>query len=144
VGQSVFNPEDDIQMNELKELTNAEWKIMRIVWEERKAMTREIYTIAAERYDWSPATVKTLLRRIVDKGYIHVTQIGNGFLYRPARSSLQVVKKAVESLLDNAVEGTGPLLVQLVENAALNDNDLNSLQEMIEQKRKSITKKQRR
>ena len=127
-------------MNELKELTNAEWKVMRIVWEERKAMTREIYTIAAERYGWSPATVKTLLRRIIDKGYIHVTQIGNGFLYRPARSSLQVVKNAVESLLDNAVDGTGPLLVQLVEKATLSDNDLNSLQDMIEQKRKAVDK----
>ena len=127
-------------VNELKELTNAEWKVMRIVWEERKAMTREIYTIAAERYGWSPATVKTLLRRIIDKGYIHVTQIGNGFLYRPARSSLQVVKKAVESLLDHAVDGTGPLLVQLVEKATLNDDDLNSLQQMIEQKRKMTNK----
>ena len=128
-------------MNELKELTNAEWKIMRIVWEERKAMTREIYTIAAERHGWSPATVKTLLRRILDKGYIHAKQIGNGFVYRPAISSAQVVKKAVESLLDNAVEGTGPLLVQLVETAALSDNDLDSLQQMIEQKRKSMGKK---
>ena len=127
-------------MTELKELTNAEWKVMHIVWEERKAMTREIYTIAAERYGWSPATVKTLLRRILDKGYIHVTQIGNGFLYRPAISSLQVVKKAVESLLDHAVDGTGPLLVQLVENATLSDNDLNSLQLMIEQKRKTMDK----
>jgi len=140
VSQSVFSLTKNIAMNELKELTNAEWKVMRIVWEERKAMTREIYTIAAERYGWSPATVKTLLRRIIDKGYIHVTQIGNGFLYRPARSSLQVVKKAVESLLDNAVEGTGPLLVQLVEQATLSDSDLRSLELMIEQKRKTLDK----
>jgi len=53
---------------------------------------------------------------------------------------LQVVKKAVESLLDHAVDGTGPLLVQLVENATLSDNDLNSLQQMIEQKRKTMDK----
>ena len=127
-------------MEELKELTAAEWKIMRIVWEERKAMTREVYTIAARRHGWSPATVKTLLRRIIDKGYIHVTKIGNGFLYRPARSSAHVVKKAVESLLDNAVDGTGPLLIQLVEDAALTDKDLDSLQQMIETKRNSISK----
>lgn len=119
----------------LKELTAAEWKVMRIVWEERKAMAREVYTIAAERYGWSPPTVKTLLRRIVDKGYIQVTQIGNGFLYRPVHSSLNIVTKAVESLMDNAVDGTGPLLLQLVENAPLSDQDLDSLQAMIEQKR---------
>jgi predicted transcriptional regulator len=129
------------ELNELKELSSAEWKIMRIIWEERKAMTREIYTIAAERHDWSPATVKTMLRRIAEKGYIHVKQIGNGFIYRPAVPSLGIVKKAVETLLDNAVEGTGPLLVQLVEDAALTSDDLDSLQQMIEQKRKAISKK---
>lgn len=128
-------------MTELKELTTAEWKIMRIVWEERKAMTREVYTIAAERYGWRPATVKTLLRRILDKGYLQATQIGNGFLYRPVHSSLSIVTKAVESLLDNAVDGTGPLLLQLVENTPLSDRDLDSLQAMIEQKRGTGSKK---
>ncbi|MGL6193372.1 MAG: BlaI/MecI/CopY family transcriptional regulator [Thermoguttaceae bacterium] len=127
-------------MEDIKELTAAEWKIMRIVWEEQKAVTREIYAIAAQRHGWSTATVKTLLRRIIDKGYISVTKVGNGFLYRPAKSSLHVVKKAVESLLGNAVDGTGPLLVQLVEDAALSDDDLDSLQEMIAQKRSSIAK----
>ena len=125
-------------MTELKELTAAEWKIMRIVWEERKAVTREVYAVALQRHGWSAPTVKTLLRRIVDKGYISVTKIGNGFLYRPAQSSLLVVKKAVESLFGNAVDGAGPLLVQLVEDASLSDDDLDSLQEMIEQKRKQM------
>ena len=52
-------------MDKLKELTAAEWKIMRIVWEERKAMTREIYTIAADRHGWSPIpyTRRQLLKR---------------------------------------------------------------------------------
>lgn len=125
-------------MTEMKELTAAEWKIMRIVWEERKAVTREIYAIAAERHGWSTATVKTLLRRVIDKGYISVTKVGNGFLYRPAQSSLHVVKRAVESLFGNAVDGTGPLLVQLVEDAPLSDEDLNSLQKMIDQKRNAM------
>ena len=128
-----------MMQEELKELTAAEWKVMRIVWEERKAMTREVYTIAFERHGWSPATVKTLLRRIIDKGYLMVTQIGNGFLYRPTLPSLSVVRRAVESLLDNAVDGTGPVLVQLVENTPLSDDDLDSLQKMIDQKRADMS-----
>ncbi len=123
-------------MTELKDLTAAEWKIMRIVWEERKAMTREVYTIAMERHGWSPATVKTLLRRIIDKGYLSATKIGNGFLYRPAKSSIAVVGGAVRSLLDNAVDGTGPVLAQLVETTPLSQKDLDLLQNMIDQKRK--------
>lgn len=125
---------------DLKDLTAAEWKIMRIVWEERKAMTREVYTIACERYGWSPPTVKTLLRRIIEKGYLDVTKIGNGFLYRPTQSSLVVVKKAVESLFENVVDGTGPLLIQLVENAPLGNDDLEQLQKMIDQKRAEMSR----
>jgi len=124
-------------MSELKDLTPAEWKIMRIVWEERKAMTREVYTIALERHGWSQATVKTLLRRIIDKGYLTATKIGNGFLYRPAKSSAAVVGKAVRSLLDNAVEGTAPVLAQLLESTPLSGGDIDLLQEMIDRKRES-------
>src|SRR5258708_6700329 len=53
---------------ERKDLSKAEWKVMKIVWELRKAMAREVYTIAGEQHSWTPATVKTILKRLVDKG----------------------------------------------------------------------------
>ncbi|MGE5191689.1 MAG: BlaI/MecI/CopY family transcriptional regulator, partial [Deltaproteobacteria bacterium] len=46
-----------------KDLSKSEWKIMKIMWELRKAMAREIYTIAGQQYAWTPATVKTILKR---------------------------------------------------------------------------------
>ena len=76
---------------ERKDLSRAEWKVMKIVWELKKAMAREVYTIAGERYSWTPATVKTLLKRLVDKGYVSTTPVGNGFVYRPARSALSTL-----------------------------------------------------
>ncbi len=122
-----------------KDLSKAEWKVMKIVWELRKAMAREVYTIAVEQYSWTPATVKTILKRLVDKGYLSTTRVGNGFVYRPAQTALATFQSAADTLMTNAVEGvTGPLLVHMVERMTLSEDDLDSLQKLIDAKKQSL------
>ncbi len=124
---------------ERKDLSKAEWKVMKVVWELRKAMAREIYSIAGREHSWTPATVKTLLNRLVEKGYVTTTRVGNGFVYRPAESALSTLQTAADTLLTNAVEGmTGPLLAHMVERTSLSEEDLEALQQLIEAKKKSL------
>jgi BlaI family transcriptional regulator, penicillinase repressor len=122
-----------------KDLSGAEWKVMKIVWELKKAMAREVYTIAGEQHDWTPATVKTLLKRLVDKGYLETTKVGNGFVYRPAQTAISILRAAADTLLGNAAQGTtGPLLAHMVLTSPLGEEDLDSLQRLIEEKKKSL------
>jgi BlaI family penicillinase repressor len=124
-----------------KALSKAEWKVMRIVWELQKAMAREVYTIAGEKHSWTPATVKTILKRLVDKGYLSTTQVGNGFVYRPAGSAFSALQAAADVLLDNTIEGTtGPLLAHMVEQTSLSEADLDALQKLIDAKKQSLSK----
>ncbi len=124
---------------ERRDLSRAEWKVMKIVWELRKAMAREVYTIAGAEYSWTPATVKTLLKRLVDKGYVSTTRVGNGFVYRPAQNALATFQSAADTLLTNAIEGvTGPLLVHMVERTPLSAEDLDSLQKLIDAKKQAL------
>jgi predicted transcriptional regulator len=128
--------------DEKKELSRAEWKVMKIVWELRKAMAREIYTIAGERHSWAAATVKTLLKRLVDKGYVSAAPVGNGFVYRPAGPALATLRSAADDLLTNAIdEATGPLLAHMVERTSLSEADLDSLQKLIDAKKRSLKKR---
>ncbi len=127
-----------------KDLSRAEWKVMKIVWELRKAMAREVYTIAGEQHDWTPATVKTLLKRLVEKGYLETTKVGNGFVYRPACTAISTLRAAADTLLGNAADGTtGPLLAHMVQNSPLEEEDLDALQHLIEEKKKSLGKSSR-
>jgi BlaI family penicillinase repressor len=127
---------------ERKDLSKAEWKVMKIVWELRKAMAREVYTIAVEQYSWTPATVKTILKRLVDKGYVSTVRVGNGFVYRPAQTALATLQSAADTLMTNAIEDvTGPLLVHMVERMPLNEDDLDSLQKLIDAKKRSLKKR---
>jgi BlaI family penicillinase repressor len=129
----------NVSASALKDLSKAEWKVMRIVWQQGKSMAREIYTVASEEWSWTPATVKTILKRLVDKGYVSTTQVGNGFVYRPAQSALATLQSAADALLINAVDGaTGPLLVHMVEQVTLSEDDLDSLQKLIDAKKQSL------
>ena len=128
--------------SEKRDLSKAEWKVMRILWEQRKAMAREVYTIAAEQHDWSPATVKTLLKRLVDKGYLSTSRVGNGFVYRPTDSAISALRSAADTLLTNAIDSaTGPLLAHMVKSTDLSETELDDLQKLIDAKKQSLKKK---
>jgi len=142
-GRSRCEPRDPLMSPaERKDLSKAEWKVMKIVWELRKAMAREVYTIAGEQFSWTPATVKTILKRLVDKGYVSTTRVGNGFVYRPAQSALATLQSAADRLITNTVEGvTGPLLAHMVESVSLSEDELDLLQRLIDAKKQSLKKR---
>jgi BlaI family penicillinase repressor len=113
-------------------LSRSEWKVMKIVWEQESCAARDIYQEAGREHGWAPSTVKTILRRLVSKGYLATTRVGNSFLYRPARSALKTLTGAADALLENAMEGTvGPLLAHMVKNSNLSAGELAELWAML-------------
>jgi len=94
------------------------------------------------RHGWAPPTVKTLLKRLVDKGYLTTTAVGNGYVYRPAQSALSILRNAADTLLEHATgTATGPLLTHMVESSPLGEDDLNAQQKLIEEKKKSLARR---
>jgi predicted transcriptional regulator len=115
-------------------LTTAEWKIMRIVWERKACATRDVHAIAKQTDGWSRSTVKTILSRLADKGYLKVTQVGNSYLYRPARPALKSLLAAADTLLENALAGTtGPILAHMIKKCDLSAEEIKSLQALLEE-----------
>lgn len=116
--------------------TDAEWRILKIVFEHGDCAAREVIAAAAEHFDWSPSTVKTLLRRLVDKGQLRTRAVGNSLLYRPSRSVHKALQDSADALLERSVEGAmGPLLQYLVKRSRLSTGDLDALRALIEQRR---------
>lgn len=71
-------------MNINLEITPAEWQVMRVVWSLRQTTSSQIIEILQKKVDWKPATIKTLLRRLVDKKALSATRQGRGFIYEPS------------------------------------------------------------
>lgn len=115
-------------------LAAAEWKVMRIIWRYQSCAARDVYKETAAEFGWAPSTAKTLLRRLVDKGYLQVRQIGNSFLYRPAEPAIKTLAVAADNLLNHAFEGTvGPLLVHMVKKSKLTEEELAQLRKLLEE-----------
>ncbi len=115
-------------------LSAAEWKVMKIVWEKKSCAARDVCEAAGASEGWAASTVKTLLRRLVEKGYLKTTQVGNSFLYRPARPALKSLFSAADSLLEHAVEGTvAPLLAYMAEKSNLSVEEVAELRELLDE-----------
>jgi len=125
-----------------KDLSPAEWLVMKIIWELGEGAARDIYTVACKRHDWAVDTVKTMLRRLTEKGYLHTRQIGNSFLYTPSVPAVSVLQQALDTLLSHAVEGTvAPLVMHIVQNGDLSEEDIQELRAMLDGKSEKPTPK---
>ena len=125
-------------------LTPAEWKVMKIVWSRKECAARDVYVEAGRSLGWAPTTAKSVLRRLVEKGHLTTTQVGNSFLYQPAESAVKSLIAAVDVLLDNVLEGTtGLVLSHMVENSQLSDDDLAKLRALLDARTPKSKKKGR-
>ncbi len=114
-------------------LSPAEWKVMKIVWQLKSCASRDVYTIAGQEIGWTPNTVRTLLNRLVEKGFLNTTQIGNCYVYKPARSFLSSIYDAADALLDKTLAGkAGPVLSYLVKKVDLSQEEIDELRALLD------------
>ena len=115
--------------------TAAEWKILRIVSERGPCAARDVSAEAEIEHGWSASTVKTLLRRLVDKGHLTARRVGNSFQYKASRAASRSLRKAADALLDIAADGTvAPLLAYLVKKSQLTSGEVEDLRQLLDEK----------
>ena len=116
--------------------TTAEWRILKIVFELGACAARDVTLAAGERFGWSQSTVKTLLRRLVDKGHLQTEAVGSSFRYRPSRPIHKALRESADQLLEQATdEAMGPLLQYLVKQSRLSREDLDALRTLIDSRK---------
>jgi len=115
------------------EPTPAEWKVLVAVREQGPLATRDVVEALAEE-GWSISTIKTLLRRLTEKGALRAKRVGNSFLYSAAPAPMSSLRRAGETLLERAGEkAAGPLLQHLVKRGGLKERDLDELRSLIDE-----------
>ena len=51
-------------------ITDAEWEIMRVIWANGQMTSREIIDTIHSISDWKEGTIKTLINRLTQKGFL--------------------------------------------------------------------------
>ena len=84
------------------------------------------------------STIRTVLRRLEEKGYLAHSVENRTFIYRPAESRQKVAGRAVQRIVDWFCEGSvEALLVGMVDSKILGRDELQKLAERIAAARKS-------
>ncbi|MDD5350970.1 MAG: BlaI/MecI/CopY family transcriptional regulator [Chthoniobacteraceae bacterium] len=116
-------------------ISEAEWKVMDVIWRNSPITAAEVMTALADDKDWAANTVRTMLARLVRKGVLKYGQEANRYLYRPAVQREQCVQGEVDSLLRRVFGGAAqPLLVHFVANKKLSSDEIRELRKLLDQK----------
>jgi predicted transcriptional regulator len=118
-------------------LTEAELKLMHVLWEKEAATVAEVVDAVAKNVKGSPpaySTVLTTLRILENKGYVKHTKDGRAFVYRPLARRDKATDRAITHLLRRFFENSAELLVlNLLERKKIDDETIQRLRKRIEE-----------
>jgi BlaI family transcriptional regulator, penicillinase repressor len=121
------------------QLTKAEEQVMRYLWNLEKAYLKNIID---EFPDPKPATttVATLMKRVIDKGFVGYNQHGSNREYFPIVKKTEYFSKQVNSMIKDYFNNSASQFASFFTNETnLNLTDLEEIKNLVEQK--IITKK---
>jgi predicted transcriptional regulator len=117
------------------ELGELERSILSIVWRKAEVTADQVREELGRPL--KDSTIRTVLRRLEEKGYLTHSVEERTFVYRPAQSRQRVAGRAVKRIVDWFCEGSvEALLVGMVDSKVLDRAELQRLAERIAQAQK--------
>ncbi len=118
-------------MSELPRISDAEWRVMEVVWKKAPQTANEIVAALAAM-NWSPKTIKTLINRLVGKGALQYDKDGRTYLYSPAVEQGSMEQGLVGGLLRGAFKGSAHRLVlRALETGETSREELDAIKALI-------------
>jgi len=115
----------------MKSLTKAEEQVMQVLWKLKNGFLKDILENSPEPRPHSN-TVATILKILVEKGFVEYEVQGRNNLYRPLVTKAEYGKKSVNQLVKGYFEGSPAKLVsQFVTDNKLSLEELEALPKQI-------------
>lgn len=119
-------------MAALPQISEAEYEVMKIVWKYAPVSTNEITERLTAVTDWSPKTVQTLIKRLVNKGALTYEKQSRVFVYTPLVEEQEYVNAESSSFLKRFYNGDiTAMLSAYLEEDRLSEEDIRSLRSLL-------------
>ncbi len=110
---------------ELPELTPAQGEIMDIIWDRDEISASEVRRVLSRTRKVARNTVRTLLERMEEKGWIVHREEGRTFLYAAAQPREATIGQKVQEVVETVCGGSAEALVTaLIDYRGLNSSEL--------------------
>jgi BlaI family penicillinase repressor len=115
-------------MDSINRISEAELEIMKVLWNaDTPVATGTIYKELSEKLGWDRSTVRTLLKRLWEKGAVEERRL-KVLCYLPAVSEDEYLHSQTKSFLSRLYGGSAKRLVaSLVQNDELTPSDIEEL-----------------
>lgn len=119
---------------ELPDLSPAQHEIMEIVWTRGEVTAAQVRQVLSRDRDVARNTVRTLLERMEDKGWLTHRVEGRTFLYSAARPRHDSVGRKVREIVDTLCGGSPEALVAaLLDYRGLQPGELTRIRKLLDQ-----------
>ncbi len=124
-------------------LTDAEWKVMEVLWKEEPRTIMQITKELKEETGWTKYTVMSFLKRMEDKGAVHYEEGEKAKQYYSDLKREEASLQEAEEFLDKVFEGKLGLMVNaMVQKQALSRAEIKELYDILDAaKEKEASKK---
>lgn len=128
-------------------LSPLEDAVMQVVWAQEAITAEDVRESLAGQHDLKDSTIRTVLRRLEDKGYATHHLDGRTYVYRPMVAQQNVASDAVRGIIDRFCSGSVEnLLVGLVDDNVITPDRLRELADQIaaaEAEQKTVKKRKK-
>jgi len=106
--------------------------VINVLWKYAPISTNEVTEKLSRTSDWSPKTVHTLLKRLVQKGAITYRKESRVFVYTPLVKEQEYLKKANDHFLNRFYNGKiSGMVTNYINSEHMNQEDLDELRRLL-------------
>ena len=118
-------------------LTDLENAVMRVVWDSEPCSVEAVYEVVSRNRDLKETTIRTLLRRLEQKGYLQHDSEGRAYVYRATERPRSLAARAVRQIIDRFCQGSVEELVSgMVDAKMLSTSEMSRLEEFVRNQKK--------
>jgi len=115
-------------MKECLKISDAEWKIMQVLWLKSPSTATEIIEAVKPNSEWSSKTIHTLINRLVVKGAVEVMKSSPFYLFSPVITEEECKHVETKSFIEKVYNGSlNKLLTSFIKEEKLSSDEIDEL-----------------
>lgn len=119
-------------MKALPQISEAEFEVMKIVWKYAPISTNEITDRLMQTTTWSPKTIQTLIKRLVNKGALTYEKQSRVFVYTPLVDQDEYIGQESTSFLNRFYGGNiSSMLSAFLDQDKLSETEIHTLRSLL-------------
>ena len=119
-------------MKKLPQISEAEFEVMKVIWKYAPISTNEVTEKLTQTTDWSPKTIQTMLKRLMNKKALTYEKQSRVFVYTPLIQQDEYIRQKSNSFLDRFYDGNiVSMLSSYLKDEKLSDSEIDSLRSLL-------------